>query len=435
MLELQIVLVVSWHPMKMPGSLLPSFVGLLGLAAPLGCVVDPGQADTEGSSEGGSSTTTVTDDDSGFVTSIEPPPPDTTDDTSTEGSTGEPPPACRPEPDTAECGLMSQLCPEGQHCVPWFEEGVGFDSYACRPVVDDPVPRLGECTPDHESCNDDCDEGYFCFPQTSDGQGVCVQGWCSPVGSIDQTCARDEACTFCEDCQVNLCMPMCDPLDPQCSAGVPACLPVEDDRFACLPESHGELGLGEPCTELAACEAGLVCMEEAALGPDCAGGSCCTELCDLVDGEPGCSNPAHECLPYLVPGDVAETLAHVGFCGLPSAHPCLTVPGACPPDGIDDAYPWCSPINFTACADGDWRLRYIDCTDPEPSGCMCLLPCTIDADCPVPTTGNAVPVCEDAEACSLSCAGGETCPDGMTCSDVVFGECIWVSPLAPEDCR
>jgi hypothetical protein len=411
---------------------------LLGLVVVVGCVVDPGQADT-GTEGSGSTTTTSATTDTGTTSTGPTTMPDGAT-TSTGGSTGEPEPECRPEPGTNECGLMSIVCPEGQHCVPWFEPGVGFDAYACRPVVDDPVPRFDTCTPDLETCNDDCDEGYFCFPQTADGQGVCVQGWCSGVGSIDQTCSFGEVCVLCEECQMTLCMPACDPLDPQCPGPVPTCLPVEDDRFACVPEGYGDLGLGEPCIELAECRQGLVCKEAAALGPACVGASCCTELCNLEDGESGCSDPAHECLPYLVPGDVEETIAHVGFCGLPSAHPCLTVPGACPPAGIDDAYPWCSPINFTACADELWYLRYIDCDDPEPSGCMCWVPCTVDADCPVPATGNAVPVCEDADVisdgvCSLSCAGGETCPDGMTCSDVVSGECIWVSPLGPEDCR
>lgn len=415
----------------------PSWLVLACASVLLGCVVDPGQADATTSTDGssGSTTTSVTADAGttslGQTTALE------DASVSTGGSTGEPVPECRPEPGTNECGLMSKLCPEGQHCVPWSEPGVGFDAYACRPVVDDPVPRLAACTPDREACNDDCEAGYFCFPQTGD-QGVCVQGWCSPVGSIDETCAGDEVCTFCEECQVNLCMPACDPLDPQCSAAVPACLPVEDDRFACVPGSYGELGLGEPCTELAECQRGLVCAEAAALGPGCAGASCCTELCDLDDGEPGCSDPAHECLPYLVPGDVSEVIAHVGSCGLPSAHPCLTVPGACPPDGIDEAYPWCSPINFTGCADERWSLRYIDCSDSEPSGCMCWVACTVDADCPVPATGDAVPWCEPLMipdgVCHLSCAGGETCPDGMTCSDVISGECVWVSPMPREEC-
>jgi hypothetical protein len=36
----------------------------------------------------------------------------------------------------------------------------------------------------------------------------------------------------------------------------------------------------------------------------------------------------------------------------------------------------------------------------------------------------------------LSCAAGETCPDGMTCDTFLAAEplCIWVSPLPPEEC-
>ncbi len=47
--------------------------------------------------------------------------------------------------------------------------------------------------------------------------------------------------------------------------------------------------------------------------------------------------------------------------------------------------------------------------------------CGVDADCPLPATGDAVPTCmnitgmDGINDCYLSCAGGLTCPDGMTC--------------------
>ena len=55
-----------------------------------------------------------------------------------------------------------------------------------------------------------------------------------------------------------------------------------------------------------------------------------------------------------------------------------------------------------------------DCVDV----CDCFAP---------PTTGTAVPVCapilgSGANACALYCAGGQTCPDGMTCQS---GYCYW----------
>lgn len=55
-----------------------------------------------------------------------------------------------------------------------------------------------------------------------------------------------------------------------------------------------------------------------------------------------------------------------------------------------------------------------DCVDV----CDCFAP---------PTTGTAVPVCSPilgggANGCALYCAGGQICPDGMTCHS---GHCYW----------
>jgi hypothetical protein len=321
--------------------------------------------------------------------------------------------------------------------VPSSSEG-GLETWAyfCAPVVDDPVARNGDCTRDPETCNDDCEAYSFCHPETQDGQGQVCVGTCSGNNGFDQSCVRDEACVG------FICWPLCDPFDPQCPAGASTCIPVEDQRIACVPWPAGNIGAGEPCGGISACQEGLVCVDAEEYGAGCDGPGCCTPLCDLTDGDPGCSGPEHVCLPYYVPGEVPDDAPGydtAGFCGLPSAHPCLTHPGACPPDGIDDTYPWCSPFNFNACPDEDWRLRFYDCLDRiEPSGCACDLPCMDAGDCPVPATGTAVVQCEDTVlevgSCMLSCAGGETCPDGMTCSDVVSGECVWVSPVPEEAC-
>jgi hypothetical protein len=302
----------------------------------------------------------------------------------------------------------------------------------CAPIIPDPVPRNGACTPDPEACNDDCDAFTFCYPEIVSGYGhVCV-GACGGNG-FDQTCNIGETCL--DDLT---CWPLCDPFDPQCPAGASTCEPVRDQRVACVPWPSGELGFGETCNDTPSCQQGLYCVGADAYGPGCDGPSCCTELCDLTDGDPGCSDPAHECLPYHVPGDVPEGFEQIGFCGLPSAHPCLTVPGACPPAGIDDTYPWCSPINYSACPDEQWQLRFAGCEEPEPSGCLCQAECVDVTDCPAPPTGNALVECLDeglgTGSCRLSCAAGETCPDGMTCSDVVNGVCLWVSPLPEEAC-
>lgn len=54
--------------------------------------------------------------------------------------------------------------------------------------------------------------------------------------------------------------------------------------------------------------------------------------------------------------------------------------------------------------------------------------CVDDCDCfTAPATGDAVVFCADLgnggeKACTLYCAGGQTCPDGMSCQ---AGYCFW----------
>jgi hypothetical protein len=57
-----------------------------------------------------------------------------------------------------------------------------------------------------------------------------------------------------------------------------------------------------------------------------------------------------------------------------------------------------------------------------------LMNCVEDCDCfTPPTTGSAIARCSEilangGKACVLYCAGGQICPDGMTC---VSGTCYW----------
>ena len=174
------------------------------------------------------------------------------------------------------------------------------------------------------------------------------------------------------------------------------------------------------------------------LGPECLDYACCTELCNLLDPGGACSNPAHTCIPLFIPGQALPSQEHIGLCALPEAHPCNT-PGLCPPPGIDDdAYPWCSPDNENFCTDG--MFGFINGTSDCMQGCLCVDDCMTDADCPVPSTGTAVPECWDKgpgfenDRCILPCDGGQVCPDGMTCAPEWGDICMWVSPMPPDEC-
>jgi hypothetical protein len=409
------------------------------------------ETETEGSTDGGSLTGTVP---SGTdATSIEPPsssestttttgnPSDvTTDDTS---ATGDPPSfACPPEPGEQQCDPVVQDCPGGFHCVPWSDDDGGVDdhdAFVCAPLANDPAGRHEACTADPATCGDDCDVGTYCLPEYAPGLGGLCLGTCSSDGN-DETCAAGEVCVTCGSCSVGTCLPSCDPLDPQCPEGAGTCLFSVSDDFVCAPAVLGEAGFGEVCEFPQECAENLLCVEGSVFGAACGGPGCCTELCDLVDGDPGCSDPGHVCISFYLPGTAPEGLDHVGLCAVPEADPCA-VPGSCPPPGIDDTYPWCSVDVSEYCPDGD--LAGFGNGPACEGTCLCQAPCVDDGDCSLPPTGTAVPECVEEPygpgsptTCLLRCDGGETCPDGMTCTDELWGDsvCAWLSPLPPDQC-
>ncbi len=82
--------------------------------------------------------------------------------------------------------------------------------------------------------------------------------------------------------------------------------------------------------------------------------------------------------------------------------------------------------DYPACmADEDCEKPYSLCWPPDDFGTpnFCTLECASSDDCPVPSTGSAVPLCEgppDQDVCVLDCEDGD-CPTGMGCVDI-FGD-------------
>jgi hypothetical protein len=106
------------------------------------------------------------------------------------------------------------------------------------------------------------------------------------------------------------------------------------------------------------------------------------------------------------------------------------------------------PGNYESCLNAAGMIDNTPCMAPgdstciytgmmgAPSAAVCAITDCVDAcDCPAgPATGSAVVSCDDVTGnpadlfCYLDCAGGETCPTGMTC----FGGflCVWPGPGA-----
>lgn len=74
-----------------------------------------------------------------------------------------------------------------------------------------------------------------------------------------------------------------------------------------------------------------------------------------------------------------------------------------------------------------WVGEATDESETDPMNfCLCLVGCRHDGDCESPETGDAQAVCLDG-SCMIRCEEGETCPDGMMCSESdEFGSlCGW----------
>ncbi len=421
------------------------WVPVLAASLPVGCLVDENLGDTEtetgvGSTGPTSSTSNGPGGDPSSATSTS----GSNDDDSTSGSgssdsTGEPTFVCPPEEGQPPCDLLAQDCGPGLRCIPYGLGVSGTVTPVCVPAVDDPLPSYAICTVDPEGCTDPCGVGEYCLPTDASDSGICV-GLCDASGD-DATCGGGEICDTCAECTVGLCWAGCDPLAPDCPGSGNTCVyESSEEAFECLPIQSMRLGLGQMCTDAYSCAQGLACVTEEVLD-GCDGlGACCTELCDLADGDPGCSDAAHVCFPFVWPGPAAAGQEHVGVCGLPEFDPCA-IPGNCAPDGIDDSIPWCSLTNESACPElvPAGLFDGINCEQT----CTCGLPCQDPGQCPVPATGTATAACViepdgpgSPNTCLYSCAAGEVCPDGMTCTDSLYGEpyCLWVSPADPADC-
>lgn len=237
---------------------------------------------------------------------------ETAETTTADGTTGDPPDrACSFEPGEFQCSLLAQDCPEGFRCMPWGGE-ILLGAAHCVPEAALPVARYGACTVDERSCSDDCELGTWCaadsLPWIDDD--VCL-GLC--FGDAD--CREGELCLETLETAVGACLPGCDPLAPVCPGQTSPCVPVPTLGFACTPGATAEGDPGDPCGLDSPCAVGSMCVVDSVLGDACEADACCTALCDLVDGDPGCPGPGEICLPIPNETPPPPGQEHVGICG------------------------------------------------------------------------------------------------------------------------
>ena len=210
-----------------------------------------------------------------------------------------------------ECDVFAQDCPAGEKCVATASEGSPVtDGTQCVPVDPD-APRLGEaCTRDLASRSDDCEAGTTCW-FTGPDVATCVE-LCSCSAENPVCTTPGTQCVVTNTGTAPLCLPVCNPLDPEaCGEGI-GCYAFADS-FYCVPDiSEDRGGDGYICRFRNECKPGLACMDASVL-VGCAGASCCTSYCEPGNDDP--CRPGMTCVPWY--GDDPPTdscLAAVGIC-------------------------------------------------------------------------------------------------------------------------
>lgn len=222
------------------------------------------------------------------------------------------------------CDPYAQDCPPGDKCMPWANDGGGsWNSTTCTPLAGNPGQVGDVCTVEGSGVSgvDDCDLGLMCWnvdPETN--VGSCIE-LCS-CGPQEPTCQfGGTTCLIANDGVLPLCTETCDPLGSDCQDGE-VCVSVPDsllglpsDYFSCVLDSSFGAQPGDPCDFLNVCPPGSLCLE-AALVPNCVGTGCCTEYCDLDNGDEDCSDPASTCTGIFADSCAPEAcLNDVGYCG------------------------------------------------------------------------------------------------------------------------
>ena len=221
-----------------------------------------------------------------------------------------------------ECDIFAQDCPDGEKCMPWGNDGGTWNATRCSPIDDNPGQPGDECTVEGSGTSgiDTCDLGSMCWdvdPKTN--MGLCV-AMCTGDEANPICEDPDTTCSIANDGAIVLCLPACDPIVQDCPEGQ-ACYPVAED-WVCGPDASGEMGTyGDPCEFINVCDPGLMCLDASAT-PNCEGGGCCTEVCDITDpaGDAQCTGApdGQICQPWYEEGTAPPGYEDVGACVLPA---------------------------------------------------------------------------------------------------------------------
>jgi hypothetical protein len=270
-------------------SIVVSWVGLV-----LGCSAPP--ADDNGDSNGPTETGSGSSDDTETTD------PDTGDG---DGDTG----------GGSMCDPQAQDCPEGEKCTFYRDDFNPNGANKCVQVMGDGV--AGDPCMALTGDSDSCAVGFHCWGTEPDNAtGACVE-FCDE----NAQCSAGGPCTITNGGTLPMCLPLCDPLAPDCPESW-ACYDDWEfsDYWFCDRDKSEDLGAhGDPCNTIAGCNPGLICaVAEVVDSETCvtSGASgCCAVVCDLSDPIT-CPGAAEECISYY-PGDAPPQYENVGMCAIP----------------------------------------------------------------------------------------------------------------------
>lgn len=220
--------------------------------------------------------------------------------------------------DPSECDPFAQDCPVGEKCVPASTDvDPDFDVNKCVPVLGDQAAGEPCVYGGYVESTDDCDESSFCFEVmevAGELLGTC-RSFCE--GTADTPlCPPGTFCPIMAEGSLILCIPTCDPIAQDCDEGL-GCF-WGSYAFLCIVPTE-DIPAGEPCGYLNDCALGHLCVDATAL-PSCAGSACCTQFCNLPDGDAGCvAQPGTVCAAFFEMGMAPEDYEHVGLCIIPGA--------------------------------------------------------------------------------------------------------------------
>ena len=223
------------------------------------------------------------------------------------------------DPNTKECDIWKQDCPEMEKCMPYANDGGGsWNATKCTSVDANPGQPGDECVAEGGGVSgiDNCAVGTMCWFLDAENKGTCVE-MCTGSPNAPM-CPGDKICDESNDGVIIVCLDTCDPLAQSCPENQ-ICFFDGVDTFICDFDASGEEGqYGDPCAYINVCDYGLFCANQMAV-PGCEStDGCCSTYCNLMEPNTCPGAPEQECVPWYAEGQTPPPgQENIGACAVP----------------------------------------------------------------------------------------------------------------------